>query len=72
MKRETYGQLAEPAMNRWLCENKVYRCTMGIEERNAEFMKQLADIEPNVMVFHSTGEPLLHSSIFNGPMNYFV
>lgn len=50
MKRETYGQIAEPAMNKWLVKNKHYRISMGIEERNVQLLKQLADIQPDIMV----------------------
>ena len=39
MKRETYGQIAEPAMNKWLVQNKQYRLSMGIEERNVDLIK---------------------------------
>ena len=39
MKRETYGQIAEPAMNKWLVQNKHYRLSMGIEERNVDLIK---------------------------------
>ena len=37
-------------MNKWLVENKQYRLEMGIEERNAELMTKLAEIQPDIMV----------------------
>lgn len=59
MKRETYGQIAEPAMNKWLVKNKHYRISMGIEERNTSLLRELADIQPDIMVQHLSGQPLL-------------
>jgi DNA-directed RNA polymerase beta subunit len=32
LKRETYGQLQEAVMGTWLCENKHYTISKGIDE----------------------------------------
>jgi DNA-directed RNA polymerase beta subunit len=38
IKRETYGQLAEPALNNYLIQNGIYSCNFGIDEPNSQFI----------------------------------
>lgn len=39
IKRETYGQLIEPALNNYLIDNEIYSCNFGIDESNSEFIR---------------------------------
>ena len=44
MKRETYGQIAEPALNKYLVEHQIYRHNFGADEPYIDIIKDLTKV----------------------------